>query len=205
MMRVRPYDPKVFDCSQEHYQMVSRIEPLFDRLHSFIVGQKGPITRTILALLAVGQCDLKGAKPFFGCGHILFVGPTGTGKTILCKLLGLSIAGVAHKVQGTPDLMPSDITGFEILSLNAEGVKNGGLKFREGPVFANILLVDEINRIPHKAVSGLIEAMAEGTVSYEKQIFSLPEPFLVLATMNPSESAGTYSLQEAVSDRFMFC
>ncbi len=204
-MRQAPYDPTTFSCSEEHYNlMVNDIEPLFERIHGFIVGQKGPITRTILALISTGQRDFKNRKAYLGSGHIRFVGPTGTGKTLLCKVLAYSIGGNSKKVQGTPDLMASDITGFEILDFN-QGNKEQGLRFRKGPVFANVLLVDEINRIPPKAASGLIEAMAEGTITYGGEVFNLPEPFVVLATMNPSESGGTFSSdQEAVSDRFMF-
>ena len=200
------WNAKDFQCSEKHYQMmIDCVEPLLDHLHELIVGQKGALTRTILALLSTGQRDLKDKRAYLGSGHILFVGPTGTGKTILCKYLGTLIGVKYRKVQGTPDLMASDITGFEILSFGQSN-ENQTLKFREGPVFANVLLVDEINRIPPKAASGLIEAMAEGTVTYGDKIFSLPEPFIVLATMNPSESGGTYSAdQEALMDRFMFC
>lgn len=205
-MKQRPWNSRDFQCSEEHYQMMTQsIEPLLDRLHGFIVGQKGAITRTVLALLSTGQRDLKDKRAYLGCGHIQFIGPTGTGKTILCKYLGMLIGGKYKKVQGTPDLMASDITGFEILSFG-QNSETQSLRFRQGPVFANVLLVDEINRIPPKAASGLIEAMAEGTVTYGNEIFSLPEPFIVLATMNPSESGGTYSAdQEALMDRFMFC
>ncbi len=202
-MNPGPYNPETFSCSQEHYDlMVNNIEPLYDRIRQFIVAQKGPITRTVLALISTGQRDFKNRKAYLGSGHIRFTGPTGTGKTLLCKILGYSIGGKSKKVQGTPDLMASDITGFEILSFNQN---NERMQFREGPVFANVLLADEINRIPPKAASGLIEAMAEGTITYGGEIFYLPEPFMVLATMNPSESGGTFSNdQEAVSDRFMF-
>ena len=192
-------------CSKEQVDLIaSTVDPILTALRNFIVSQTESIDKTILALLSVGQCDINPvtSEPFFGCGHILLVGPTGTGKTILCKMLAALVGGKQSRVQGTPDLLASDITGFELLSLHPG---EEALKFRQGPVFANILLVDEINRIPPKAAAGLLQAMAEGIVTYADNTYVLEEPFLCLGTQNPSEQSGTFELNEALSDRFMFC
>jgi len=193
-------------CSTEQYELVSSVvDPVLKALHGFIVGQVDSIDKTILALLAVGQCDINpitNNEPFFGCGHNLLIGPTGTGKTILCKMLAALVGGKQNRIQGSPDLLPSDITGFEMLSLRPG---EDTLQFRKGPVFTNILLADEINRIPPKAAAGLLQAMAEGIVTHADETYILEEPFLCLGTMNPSEQSGTFELNEALSDRFMFC
>jgi MoxR-like ATPase len=134
----------------------------------------------------------------FSRGHCLLVGVPGLAKTLLVnsisKTLGLSFS----RIQFTPDLMPSDIIGSEILGENRQ------FKFVKGPLFANVILADEINRTPPKTQAALLEAMQEKSVTTAGQTFKLPEPFFVLATQNPIEQEGTYPLPEAQLDRFMF-
>lgn len=156
-------------------------------LAKVIVGQHEVIEQILVALLAGGHCLITGAP--------------GLAKTLLVK----SIAQVFHlrfqRIQFTPDLMPSDITGTEILQETPEGRR---LTFVSGPVFANIILADEINRTPPKTQAALLEAMQEHQVTAAGQRHALPEPFFVLATQNPIEMEGTYPLPEAQLDRFMF-
>ena len=132
-------------------------------------------------------------------GHILFEDVPGTGKSMLARALSQSIQATANRVQCTPDMLPGDITGSSILDQ-----KNGGFEFRPGPIFANVLLSDEINRATPKTQSALLEAMAERRVSVDGVTRDLPRPFLVLATQNPIELAGTFPLPEAQLDRFLF-
>ena len=156
-------------------------------LEKVIVGQDEIIEQMLLAL--------------FGGGHCLITGAPGLAKTLLVK----SIAQVFHlefqRIQFTPDLMPGDITGTEILQQNPEGRK---MQFIPGPIFANMILADEINRTPPKTQAALLEAMQEHQVTAAGQRHKLPEPFFVLATQNPIEMEGTYPLPEAQLDRFMF-
>src|SRR6202167_914466 len=152
-----------------------------------IVGQKEVIEQMLIALFAGGHCLITGAP--------------GLAKTLLVK----SIAQIFHlkfqRVQFTPDLMPADITGTEILQETSEGRK---MTFVHGPVFANMILADEINRTPPKTQAALLEAMQEHQVTAAGIRHALPEPFYVLATQNPIEMEGTYPLPEAQLDRFMF-
>jgi len=156
-------------------------------LAKVIIGQKQVIEEILIALFAGGHCLITGAP--------------GLAKTLLVK----SIARVFHlgfsRVQFTPDLMPADITGVEILQETSEGRK---LTFVPGPVFANMVLADEINRTPPKTQAALLEAMQEHQVTAAGHRHALPEPFFVLATQNPIEMEGTYPLPEAQLDRFMF-
>ena len=156
-------------------------------LSKVIVGQKDVVEQILLALFAGGHCLITGAP--------------GLAKTLLVK----SIARIFHlkfqRIQFTPDLMPADITGTEILTETEEGRR---LKFVEGPIFANMILADEINRTPPKTQSALLEAMQEHQVTAAGVRHPLPEPFFVLATQNPIEMEGTYPLPEAQLDRFMF-
>src|SRR2546426_925648 len=156
-------------------------------LAKVIVGQKEVIEQILIALLAGGHCLITGAP--------------GLAKTLLVK----SIAQIFHlkfqRIQFTPDLMPADITGTEILQDTAEGRR---MAFIRGPVFANIILADEINRTPPKTQAALLEAMQEHQVTAAGVRHVLPEPFFVLATQNPIEMEGTYPLPEAQLDRFMF-
>ncbi len=156
-------------------------------LEKVIVGQKDVIEQLLIALFAGGHCLITGAP--------------GLAKTLLVK----SIARIFHlnfqRIQFTPDLMPADITGTEILQETGEGRK---MTFVRGPVFANIILADEINRTPPKTQSALLEAMQEHQVTAAGVRHALEEPFFVLATQNPIEMEGTYPLPEAQLDRFMF-
>jgi MoxR-like ATPase len=156
-------------------------------LGKVIVGQGEVIEQILVALMAGGHCLITGAP--------------GLAKTLLVK----SIAQVFHlkfqRVQFTPDLMPADITGTEILQETTEGRK---MVFVPGPIFANMVLADEINRTPPKTQAALLEAMQEHQVTAAGQRYGLPEPFFVLATQNPIEMEGTYPLPEAQLDRFMF-
>ena len=167
----------------------------FDELKSLrttiaqaIVGQDAVVEQLLTALLAGGHCLLEGVP--------------GLGKTLLVRTLGEALALEFRRVQFTPDLMPSDILGTEILEED-HGTGKRHFKFQRGPVFTNLLLADELNRTPPKTQAALLEAMQEHTVSYAGATHVLPEPFFVLATQNPLEQAGTYALPEAQLDRFL--
>jgi MoxR-like ATPase len=153
-----------------------------------IVGQEAVVEQLLIGLLAGGHCLLEGVP--------------GLGKTLLVRSLGQALALQFRRVQFTPDLMPSDILGTEILEED-HGTGKRHFKFQPGPVFTNLLLADELNRTPPKTQAALLEAMQEHTVSYAGVTHALPEPFFVLATQNPLEQAGTYPLPEAQLDRFL--
>lgn len=154
-----------------------------------IVGQESAIEHLLVALLSRGHC--------------LLIGVPGLAKTLLIKTLSEALELKFSRIQFTPDLMPSDITGTEIIEENiSTGQK--AFKFVQGPVFANIILADEINRTPPKTQAALLESMQEHHVTAAGQTYRLQEPFFVLATQNPIEQEGTYPLPEAQLDRFMF-
>ena len=154
-----------------------------------IVGQERVIEHLLIALLSRGHC--------------LLIGVPGLAKTLLIKTLSEALELKFSRIQFTPDLMPSDITGTEIIEENVStGQKS--FKFVQGPVFANIILADEINRTPPKTQTALLESMQEHHVTAAGQTYRLQEPFFVLATQNPIEQEGTYPLPEAQLDRFMF-
>ncbi len=132
-------------------------------------------------------------------GHVLLEGPPGVAKTLLVRTLATALGGRFGRIQFTPDLMPADITGTSIYRQN-----EGLFRFQEGPVFAQVLLADEINRAPAKTQAALLEAMQECSVTVDGTRHPLPEPFVVFATMNPIEHEGTYPLPEAQLDRFLF-
>ncbi len=134
-------------------------------------------------------------------GHALLEGVPGIGKTLLVRTLGETLDLTFSRIQFTPDLMPTDITGTNILTTGENGTK--GFDFQQGPIFANLILADEINRATPKTQSAVLEAMQEGTVSVARTTHSLPRPLAVLATQNPIEMEGTYPLPEAQLDRFM--
>ena len=180
--------PNVVSPEQELVEKLAGSREAISReLSKAIVGQREVIDEILIALFAGGHCLITGAP--------------GLAKTLLVK----SIAQIFHlkfrRVQFTPDLMPADITGTEILQDTGEGRR---MTFVPGPVFANMLLADEINRTPPKTQAALLEAMQEHQVTASGVRHALPEPFFVLATQNPIEMEGTYPLPEAQLDRFMF-
>ncbi|HEX9061113.1 MAG TPA: MoxR family ATPase [Clostridia bacterium] len=164
---------------------VGRIE---NEVSKHMVGQKDIIRQVIICILA--------------CGNALLEGVPGLGKTRLVKTLG-SVLGLGFsRIQFTPDLMPADVVGTNIITRSEKG--EGGFSFQKGPVFSNIVLADEINRATPKTQSAMLEAMQEQTVTAGGTTYSLPQPFFVLATQNPIEMEGTYPLPEAQLDRFLF-
>ncbi len=160
------------------------IRALFSELDKVIVGQRTMLERMLIGLLANG--------------HILLEGVPGLAKTLAVTVLSRAIDADFRRIQFTPDLLPADLIGTQIYRQS-----DGEFYTRKGPIFANIILADEINRAPAKVQSALLEAMQERQVSIGEQTFALPEPFLVLATQNPIEQEGTYPLPEAQLDRFM--
>jgi MoxR-like ATPase len=159
-----------------------------DEVGKVIVGQDGTLSGIVAALLAGG--------------HVLLEGVPGVAKTLVVKTLAAALDLDVKRVQFTPDLMPSDVTGQLILDGSTSG--EGAFHFRRGPVFTNVLLADEINRTPPKTQAALLESMEERQVSVEGETHRLPEPFIVIATQNPVEYEGTYPLPEAQLDRFLF-
>jgi MoxR-like ATPase len=157
-------------------------------LRKVIIGQAEVVDQMLIALLSGGHCLITGAP--------------GLAKTLLVSTLAQVFDLSFHRIQFTPDLMPSDITGTEILEETPEGKRE--LMFSKGPIFANLVLADEINRTPPKTQAALLEAMQEKQVSVAGQSLELDKPFFVLATQNPIEMEGTYPLPEAQLDRFMF-
>ena len=158
-------------------------------LRKVIVGQEDLIDEVLLAM--------------FAGGHVLLVGVPGLAKTLLVSTLAKALSMNFKRIQFTPDMMPSDITGTEVLEEDhATGHKQ--FVFVQGPVFTNLLLADEINRTPPKTQAALLEAMQEKNVTVGKKTYVLQEPFMVMATQNPIEQEGTYPLPEAQLDRFMF-
>ena len=158
-----------------------------DEVAKVVVGQDGTLSGLVAALLAPG--------------HVLLEGVPGVAKTLIVKALAAAVDLDVKRVQFTPDLMPSDVTGQLILDT---GGGDGRFRFRPGPVFTNVLLADEINRTPPKTQAALLEAMEERQVTAEGTGHALPDPFMVVATQNPIEYEGTYPLPEAQLDRFLF-
>lgn len=160
--------------------------------------------RQEIGKVIVGQDDAIRAllAAIFAEGHVLIVGVPGLAKTLLVKTVSQVLSWKFHRIQFTPDMMPADIIGMELLQTDASGQRS--MKFVPGPVFANIILADEINRTPPKTQSALLEAMQERTVTSMGRAHSLERPFVVVATQNPIEQEGTYPLPEAQLDRFMF-
>jgi MoxR-like ATPase len=159
-----------------------------DEVAKLVVGQDGTLSGLVAALLARG--------------HVLLEGVPGVAKTLIVKALAAAVDLDVKRVQFTPDLMPSDVTGQ--LILDGEGAGESRFRFRPGPVFTNVLLADEINRTPPKTQAALLESMEERQVTSEGVAHPLPEPFIVVATQNPIEYEGTYPLPEAQLDRFLF-
>ena len=165
-------------------EMVSLVEKLKQQIESVIIGKPEAVQLALTALLARG--------------HVLVEDLPGTGKTTLAKTIARSLGGLFKRVQFTPDLMPSDVTG-----MNYYNPKTGDFEFRAGPVLTNILLADEINRATPRAQSALLEAMEERQVTVDGVTHRIEQPFLVLATQNPIESEGTFTLPFAQQDRFL--
>lgn len=163
---------------------LERVQVLNNWLNSRIVGQKAFTQRLVMALL-VG-------------GHLLVEGAPGLAKTRAIKELSRGIKGDFHRIQFTPDLLPSDVTGTEVYR-----PEDGTFEFKQGPIFHNLILADEVNRAPAKVQSALLEGMAEKQVTQGRETYQLPELFLVMATQNPIEQEGTYPLPEAQLDRFL--
>ena len=172
------------ELAVQREEIKEKIDSMLCEIEKVIVGQKGLIESIMVGL--------------FSDGHILIEGYPGLGKTITVKTFARVVNAKFHRVQFTPDLIPADITGFEMY--DAETMK---CTVQRGPVFTNILLADEINRAPAKVQSALLEAMQERQVTIGKESYPLEKLFLVLATQNPIEIAGTYLLPEAEIDRFM--
>lgn len=169
--------------------LASSISSIKSEIGKVIIGQEQIIEELLISLFARGHC--------------LLIGVPGLAKTLLIKTLARTVDLSYNRIQFTPDLMPGDITGSEVIETNVStGEKQ--FKFIKGPIFANVILADEINRTPPKTQSALLEAMEEHSVTAAGNTYSLDEPFFVLATQNPIEQEGTYPLPEAQLDRFMF-
>lgn len=168
--------------------LVSKLPHLKKEIAKIIVGQQEVIDEILIALLAGGHCLLEGVP--------------GLAKTLMVKTMAEALEMKFKRVQFTPDLMPGDIVGTEILEEDHETGRKF-FKFNQGPIFANIVLADEINRTPPKTQAALLEAMQEYKVTYAGTNYDLPRPFLIIATQNPIEQAGTYPLPEAQLDRFL--
>lgn len=173
---------------QQINSLLTNLSKVADEIGKVIVGQREVVEELLIAIIASGHCLLEGVP--------------GLAKTLMVSTLAKTVDLDFHRVQFTPDLMPSDIIGTEILEEDHVTGKRF-FKFQQGPVFTNILLADEINRTPPKTQAALLEAMQEKRVSYGGKNYQLPQPFFVLATQNPVEQAGTYSLPEAQLDRFL--
>ena len=170
-------------------QLRATCHKLLDECSKVIVGQQAVLEQLLLAVLSRGHC--------------LLVGVPGLAKTLMIRTLADGMNLTFNRVQFTPDLMPTDITGTEIL-YDDRATGQRGFRFVSGPIFSNIVLADEINRTPPKTQAALLEAMQERQVTVAGQRHKLPDPFFVLATQNPIEQEGTYPLPEAQQDRFMF-
>ncbi len=174
-----------FESRIDLSELQEAVEKIKTELSKVIVGQKSMIDMLITALLA--------------SGHVLIEGVPGVAKTITAKLLAKALTVDFNRIQFTPDLMPSDILGTSIFDL-----KKSEFEFKKGPIFSNMVLIDEINRAPAKTQAALFEVMEERQITIDGNRYSLEPPFMVLATQNPVEQEGTYRLPEAQLDRFLF-
>jgi len=171
--------------SEERLQQASnQLQRLEQQICQALVGQRRVVREIVVALAAAG--------------HVLVEGLPGVGKTLLVRSLAQAMGGRYSRIQFTPDLMPSDVTGHAMFDMKTEG-----FRIRRGPIFCNLLLGDEINRAPAKTQSAMLEAMQEQQVTIEGEALALERPFLVLATQNPIEQEGTYPLPQAQLDRFL--
>src|SRR6201987_2165340 len=180
-------DPEVLKARIERFRQVQ--SEIVTQVRRVIVGQNEVIDQVLISL-------------FVG-GHCLITGLPGTAKTLLVRTMAQTLGLVFRRIQFTPDLMPSDITGTDIIEEDP-GTGRRRWTFVQGPIFGNVLLADEINRTPPKTQSALLEAMQERSCTVRGNHYKLPAPFFVLATQNPIELEGTYPLPEAQRDRFLF-
>ncbi|RMQ45218.1 MoxR protein [Pseudomonas cichorii] len=177
-------EPTSSNQAQQRQRASHLAQALRNELHKAVIGQSAVIDDVLTALI--------------GGGHVLLEGVPGLGKTLLVRALARCFGGEFARIQFTPDLMPSDITGHAVYDMQTEQ-----FKLRKGPLFTNLLLADEINRAPAKTQAALLEAMQERQVTLEGRALPIAQPFMVLATQNPIEQEGTYPLPEAELDRFM--
>lgn len=182
-------DTILANIKQEVKDLTSKLDNLKKEISKVIIGQQEPVDQLLITFLAGG--------------HALLEGVPGLAKTLMIKTLSECIDLKFKRIQFTPDLMPSDIIGTEILEEDHSTGKKF-FKFNKGPIFANIVLADEINRTPPKTQAALLEAMQEFEVTYSGITYSLDRPFFILATQNPIEQSGTFPLPEAQLDRFLF-
>ncbi|HKH61159.1 MAG TPA: MoxR family ATPase [Flavitalea sp.] len=178
-------EENIFEPRTDLRSFQSSVQTLKEELGKVIVGQEQMVELLLAAMLADG--------------HVLIEGVPGVAKTLTAKLLSKSIAVGFSRIQFTPDLMPSDVIGTSIFN-----PKESSFQFKQGPIFSNIVLIDEINRAPAKTQAALFEVMEERQITVDGQTYSLAPPFLVVATQNPIEQEGTYHLPEAQLDRFLF-
>ena len=174
--------PRISDEQFDKANML--VSTIREQINQVLVGQADIIDQVLVAL--------------FASGHVLIEGVPGLGKTLLVKALAKCFSGEFSRIQFTPDLMPSDVTGHAMYDMKTEQ-----FKIRKGPAFTNLLLADEINRAPAKTQAALLEVMQEKQITIEGKAFIAHAPFMVLATQNPIEQEGTYPLPEAELDRFM--
>ena len=165
-------------------EMRGRLDPLYREIEKVIIGQRGMVDRLLIGLLTAG--------------HVLLEGVPGLAKTLAVRTLAQGLRLSFHRIQFTPDLLPADVIGTQIFN-----PRTGEFSIKRGPIFANCVLADEINRAPAKVQSALLEAMQEKQVTIGDTTYPLEQPFMVLATQNPIEQEGTYPLPEAQVDRFM--
>ena len=178
-------EENIFEPRTDLSSLQNSVQTLKEEIGKVIVGQEQMIELLLAAMLADG--------------HVLIEGVPGVAKTLTAKLLSRSIAVGFSRIQFTPDLMPSDVIGTSIFN-----PKESSFQFKQGPIFSNIVLIDEINRAPAKTQAALFEVMEERQITVDGQTYSLAAPFIVVATQNPIEQEGTYHLPEAQLDRFLF-
>src|SRR5580693_1178704 len=178
-------EENLFEQRTDLSQLQQCVEQLKSEIGKVIVGQNQMIELLLAGILADG--------------HILIEGVPGVAKTLTAKLLSKTISVAFSRIQFTPDLMPSDVIGTSVFN-----PRESSFQFKQGPIFSNIILIDEINRAPAKTQSALFEVMEERQITVDGQTYGLQAPFMVVATQNPIEQEGTYHLPEAQLDRFLF-